>query len=528
MSLRFLRRRDEQGVALILAVAICSIFVTISASLAVTVMNNVGSVERGVLSASSSQSATAGLNYAISTLSNDISTSASTYPCSLTSSGSESSTGQVSESYTVTLTYYSSVNSAASPPTASGALTCSSGTISSSSSIAAVGITDTGTAGANRTSTTKLSALYSLSSGSSFAGGFGIYDDAGVQFNNSISATANTGTIFVNGAAQCNSATINGSLYIYDPGDTNSSSINSTDTAGYLTNSCTINGALDVNGDVDISTSSPKVTGNSLVQGNVSISNTDQVFQGNLTATGTITTPTSTYVKGTATANGSVTLPSPASFPILAWNSSAWTSAGWTVDSYSPASCGSWQNPTPLPTLPNNVYAELLQDAAYTTPTVLYTNCPLSGFPQNVTIKFASNFAIVDTSTSGMSFTEDNLESTSSTAHDLYLIVPADPASPTTSSQMSLSTCGSNYEIVGQNQEYFGTTANPLDVLIYDPCEVYFTNGGTLTGQIVAGTLGASITNQFNFTFVNPGTAPGTTSSATGLTALDQYVVSSS
>src|SRR3984957_5691795 len=55
MRLRFLRRRDEQGVALIIAVAICSIFVTISASLAVTVMNNVGSVERGVLSASSFQ-----------------------------------------------------------------------------------------------------------------------------------------------------------------------------------------------------------------------------------------------------------------------------------------------------------------------------------------------------------------------------------------------------------------------------------------------------------------------------------------
>jgi hypothetical protein len=154
----------------------------------------------------------------------------------------------------------------------------------------------------------------------------------------------------------------------------------------------------------------------------------------------------------------------------------------------------------------------------------------LSGFPQNVTIKFDSNFAIVDTSSSGMAFNSDTLESNSSAVHDLYLIVPADPTSPATAT-LNQSACGSpdsSYEIEGENQESFGVTGSPLDVLIYDPCEVYFTNNGTLTGQIVAGSLGSSITNQFNFTYVNPGSAPGTTSTATGLTALDQYVVSSS
>jgi hypothetical protein len=527
MRLRFLRRREEQGVALIIAVAICTVFVTVSASLAVTVMNNVGSVERGVLSASSYQSATAGLNYAMTTLSSDISTSSSTYPCTLTSSGSQSSTGQVKESYTATLSYYSSVNTAASPPTTSGALTCS-GTISSSSSIAAINIAVTGTSGGAKTSTTKLSALYSLSSGGAFAGGFGIYDGSGVSFNNSISATANTGIIFVNGAAQCNSATIYGSLYIDDPGDTGSSSINSTDTAGYLTNSCTITGALDVNGDLDVSTSSPKVDGNSLVAGNVSIANTDQVFQGNLTATGSITLPTSTYVKGTAKASGSVTLPTAPTFPVLSFSSSTWTSAGWTVESYpltTSGGCGSWQNPGTSNA--SGVYTQLIADAASTTPTVLYTDCSIT-LPQNQTLQFAANSAIVLWGTASMTVNSDTLESTSSTSHDLYLIVPADPASPASTSVMSLATCSSNSEIEGENQESFGTTSYPLDVLIYDPCIVSFTNNGTMTGQIVAGSLGASITNQFNFTYVNPGSAPGSTSTATGLTALDQYVVSSS
>jgi hypothetical protein len=52
-------------------------------------------------------------------------------------------------------------------------------------------------------------------------------------------------------------------------------------------------------------------------------------------------------------------------------------------------------------------------------------------------------------------------------------------------------------------------TSQPLDVLIYDPCTVSFTNDGSLSGQVVAGNLGSSVTNEFNFTYVSPGSVPG-------------------
>lgn len=528
MIFRIRRRRDEEGVALIIAVAIATIFITISASLALTVMNNVGSVERGVLSASSSQSATAGLNYAISTISTDLSTSASTYPCTLTGTTSASSNGQVKEAYTVALTYYSSVNSAASPPTASGALTCTSGSISSSASIAAVGISDTGTAGGGKTSTTKISALFSITAGSTFAGGYGIFDDSSGVFNNSMGATTNTGTIYINGPMQCNSATINGPVFVNDPSDLGASGIgNPSNAAAYLENSCKINGTLAVNGDVQTTTSSPNVTGNATVVGGVTMGNPgNPIFSGKLTASGTVspssgTNYTTQYVGGTLTQNGTATLPTAPSMPVLTFSSSSWTSAGWTVDTNNTCT-PSWQNPTPTPT--SGIYYELLTDAALTTPTVLFTDCPIQ-LPQNVTIQFKSNFALVDTSTSGMIFNADTLESSSSTVHDLYLIIPSDPLSP---ASPSFVTCNSNYEIQGENQESFGVaTTNPLDVFIYDPCDVSFTNNGTFTGQMVVGGFG-SLTNQFDFTYVNPGTPPGAANSQGSLTPLDQYVLSSS
>jgi hypothetical protein len=523
--------RDEKGVALVIAVAVTTIFVTVSTSLAVTLVSNATNVEHGVLTASSNESASAGLNAAISTLQSDLTTSSS-LPCSMSGSSSPSAKGQIKQSYSVTLSYYSSVNTAASPPTVSGAVTCTGSGISASSA-AAVVMASTGNSGSGTTSKTMIDAIFSITSGSgSFAGGYGIYDESSGVFNNgaAIGTTSNTGTIFVNGATQCNSATINGPLIVNDPSDTGATTIGNPSNAGaYLENSCKINGTLTVSGDVVTNSSSPNVTGNATVKGLVTMNNSgNPIFSGNLTASGSVspstgTSYTSYYVHGTLTQSATVTLPTAPSMPILPWSSSSWSSAGWTVDNYT-QSCGTWQNPTPLPTGPNNVYAELLTDAASTTPTVLYTSCAIQP-PQNVTIQFKSNFALVDTNQSGMIFNADTLESSSSTPHDLYLIVPADPPSPTNPALYM--SCGTSYEIQGENQESFGTTSNPLYTLVYDPCEVAFTNNGTLTGQMVVGGFG-SLTNNFSFTYVNPGTAPGVANSQGSMTPLDQYVVSSS
>lgn len=520
--IRRISKRDEEGVALFAAIAVSTVFLTATASIALTVGNNVSSAEQGVLSATATETATAGLNYAIVTVQSDLA-SASSLPCSITHQVTQTQ-GAASETYTVAVTYYSSVNTAASPPTPSGALTCVGGTLSSSNGVAAVGMLSTGAAGMTKHSwTQKLSALFTVSS-SAFAGGYGIYDNSGVEFNNSIGLNTNSGMVYVNGPVQCNSATINGPLYVNDPGDVGATTVgNPANTAFYMTNGCTVTGALDVNGDTEVNSSAPRVDGNATMNGSVSFSNTGPQFLGNVTASGTVSPATSSYVTGTVTQHATVTLPTPATFPVETWNSSAWTSAGYTVDNYT-GSCGSWQNSNQTPT---GVYLEFSNDVATGTPTVLYTSCAIA-LPQNLVEKLSSNFAIVDTATGGMTFTATTLESSSSTAHDLYLIVPADPASPTSSTVMSQATCGSNYEIQGSNQENFGTTSNPLVTLVYDPCTVAFTNDGSFTGQAVAGSFGTSITNQLSFNYASVGSVPGSTSSAGGLTAVDQYVVSSS
>jgi hypothetical protein len=94
---------------------------------------------------------------------------------------------------------------------------------------------------------------------------------------------------------------------------------------------------------------------------------------------------------------------------------------------------------------------------------------------------------------------------------------------------MSQATCGSNYEIQGLDQDTFATAANPVDTLIYDPGTVALTNDGTITGRLVAGSFGSSLTNELSFTYASAGSVPGTSNQPSGgLTPVDQYVVSSS
>jgi hypothetical protein len=513
--------RGEEGVAIFAAVAVSTVFLMASASIALTVGNNITSSEQGVLGATATQSASAGLNAADVTVQSDIQNNSS-LPCTYSGQIAQSQ-GAVPETYSVALTYYSSVNVAASPPTASGAITCVSGSVASPSGVAAVAMVSTGSAGATRTKWTQtLYALFTVSTGG-FAGGYGIYDNSGIELQNSISATANTGMIYVNGPVQCNSATVNGPLYVNDPGNANATTVGNPSGYGfYMTNGCTITGALDVDGSTSVSTSSPKVDGNALVEGSVSFSNSGPQFAGNLTTSGTVSPASSSYVSGTITQNATVTLPTPATFPVETWNSSAWSSAGWTLDNYT-GTCGSWQNSNQTPT---GVYLEFSNDVASGLQTVLYTSCPLT-FPQNMVAQLTANFAIVDTATGGMDFNAVTMESNSSVLRDLYLVVPADPTSPSTATVMSQATCGSNYEIQGSDQEAFGTSSNPVHTLIYDPCTVALTNAGVITGQMVAGSFGTSLTDELSFTYASAGTLPGTTGSGTGLTVVDQYVESS-
>ena len=83
-------------------------------------------------------------------------------------------------------------------------------------------VVDVGSSGASRSGIKEtLDSLYSVSSSGGFLTGYGVFDNSGLEINNGMAATTNTGMVFINGPAQCNSATINGPLYVYDPGDAN-------------------------------------------------------------------------------------------------------------------------------------------------------------------------------------------------------------------------------------------------------------------------------------------------------------------
>jgi hypothetical protein len=459
------------------------------------------------------------------TLQNDL-TAGSSLPCSLSGT---SGTGGTTQTFNVALTYYGTVNVAASPPTASGPITCTGGSVASSSGVAGVGLVITGSAGATAQNATQtIDALYTVTS-TAFASGFGIYSNQGLGLDNSVDANTNAGTLFVNGPVNCNSGTVHGSLYVYDPGNAGATSVGNPAGIGLdMTNSCVIGGTLDVNGDVGVYNSGPKVSGNAFVNGSVTLDATGPEFKGNVTASGTVAPSTSQYISGTVTQNTAVTLPAVPTFPIVTWNASDWTSTGWTVDAYT-GTCGTFQNASPAD--PTGVYQELINDINNAVPTVLYTSCAID-LPQDLTEKLSANLAIVDTNTGGqyntaMDFSQDTFESATSAVHDMYLIVPADPASPTTASLMSQATCGTNYEIEGQNQETFGTATNPIDTLIYDPCTVLLSNDGVITGQLVAGSFGSSLSNELDFTYTSVGSVPGTANEAGGVSPVEEYVQSS-
>ena len=203
-------------------------------------MNNVTSAEHGVLSATATQSAAKGLNTATVTLQNDL-TNGTSLPCSLTGQ-SNGGTGGTTQSYSVAITYYSSVNVAASPPTASGPITCTGGSLASSSGVAAVGMVDTASTGVHGPE------CHAEAERSLHRDVVGLRRRLRNLQRHRLFVTTGQRerqyrTRFVNGPLQCNSGTVNGPLYVNDPSDANATSVgNPANNALYLTNGCTING----------------------------------------------------------------------------------------------------------------------------------------------------------------------------------------------------------------------------------------------------------------------------------------------
>lgn len=512
------RSADESGVALVLAMGVAVILLIAGAAVTTSVVSDVSIVGGHVLAVTASEAATAGMNETLGAVEADLS---STQPLPCTTSGQIGVATQeaASETYSATLTYYSALSgstpsgelsSCSSTPSGSG----SSGYVAPGTEVAAVAVTVTGTAGAaNAQPSGGISAvLYDLSSVNAvFAGGYGIDDGSGVEFVNAMTTNSTLGSVYIDGPVTCsNNAEIDGNLFA--------------DGATTLTNACTITGWLDANGDVSVS-NAPTVDGDVEANGSVSFgnSNASPQFQGSLTAAGTVTDTTgkstSTNVAGTILASTPVTLPSAPAFPEVSWDPSAWEAAGYSVETFTPSSpssdCGSYSGIESDGSVPaadtSGVYTDLFDASDAQGPTVLYTDCPINLYGGTV-VQLNANFVLVDTASVQMS-NDTTFESSSAATENFFLIQPW-------SSGM---TCSSANDIQASNAVTFGTASNPLHTLLYTPCSFLSSNTVTLTGQIVAGSLGSSLDNSVVFTSVPFHIVPGTVNDSPNLVPVTQY-----
>lgn len=505
--------------ALVLAMGVAVILLIAGAAVATSVVSDATIVGGHVLAVTASEAATAGMNETLGAVESDIA-STQPLPCATAGQIGVSTQAAATETYSAILTYYSALSGAApsgpigpcpSNPSAPGSAPAY---VAAGTDVAAVAVSVTGTAGvAGQASPGASAVLYDLSSVNAvFAGGYGIDDGSGVDFANTMTTNSTLGSVYVDGPVTCaNAAEIEGDLFANG--------------ATTLANSCTITGWLDAGGNIAVS-NAPTVDGNVEANGPVSFGNSGSSpqFQGDLTAAGAVTDAagmsTSTNVAGTILANTPVTLPSAPVFPEVSWDETAWEAAGYSVETFTPSSpsssdCGSYygiESNGSVPTADTSgVYTDLFDASTAQGPTVLYTDCPINLYGRTM-LQLNANFALVDTASVQMS-NNTTFESSSAATENFYLIQP----------WSSGVTCSSAHDIRASNKVTFGTPSNPLHTMVYTPCSFLTSNTVTLTGQIVAGSLGSSLDNAVVFSAVPFQIVPGTVNDSPNLVPVTQY-----
>jgi hypothetical protein len=283
-------------------------------------------------------------------------------------------------------------------------------------------------------------------------------------------------------------------------------------------NSCSVAGNVTAVGNISLANSTviggnASSTGNSgcnspSTQGNITMSNSATVDQ-SAYAYCSINLSNNAVVQHTQVPNDT-TLSNPAveTFPTVPEPTSGSTTATqWS-------SMGFTNQITDNTCTAGGVYNDISSMSSATAPTLIVTSCALS-WSNSTNISLAQNLAVY--STGGFSMRNSTTwQSTSSTAHNLYLLVPS-------SVNGTATTCsGGSPGISLANSTTFTST---VDVMLYTPCTVTISNGSTGYGQVYGGTVDAS--NAYTAHYVPlptiPGSSGGGSASSTSLTLAVVY-----
>jgi hypothetical protein len=467
---------DERGV-LALAVALAvSALLFLSGLLAYQVASaNQSDASLRRIDAQALDAAEGGLSRAYQAI--QAASGASQLPCSVSEI---LTTAPAKSSYSATLTYYDTF------PPSDGPLSCSN-VQSGTATPQAVEVISTGTTGAGTGQRTDayMEALVkvSVSSGS-------VFDDA--LFSNQTFTGVNSATLYgYNGLVDANLYTngniVCGNNYLVQGNVTAQGSFTGS-------NSCTVQGNLTAVGNITAAQSTV-ISGNASsvgssgcgTVGNISLSNNASVGQNayaycSISLQNNATVTHVKYPNDTTLAYPTVeTLPS---VPMPVSGSTA--AAGWAAAGYAIVTDNNC----------TNVYTDISNMSAASSPTVIMTSCALSWSNHSV-VSLNQNLAIY--STGGFSMANNTTwQSTNSTTRLLYLLVPSSVSgTPTTCSS------GSPGITFTQNTS-FATTVNVLD---YTPCTVSIANNSTGYGQVYGGQVNAA--NNFTAHYVPMPTVPG-------------------
>jgi hypothetical protein len=472
-------RQDEQGlVALAVALSVCAVlFLSGLLVFQVASFNQADSSLRRI-QAQSLYAAEGGLDRAYQAL-QSAATSAQ-LPCGpLTENFA---TGPAQSSYSASISYFDTF-----PPT-DAALACTSGH-GPPATVVAAEVISTGRAAPNTAQNTAqyMEALIKITPGSVSGS---VFDKA--LFSNQTMAGSNNGTIYGQSGNDANVYT-NGNVNCGNGfSDQGSVTAEGTFTG---TNNCTVNGNVTAVGNVILSD-------NSTIGGNVtSTGNSGCPQQGNITMSNFAVVDQSAYAYCSISLNNNASIahskvandttlvnPTAETFPVVPMptiTSQTWTNAGYT-NQITDNTCTA-----------AGVYADILNMATASAPTLIETSCALS-WSGNTTISLNQNLAVF--STGGFTMSNNTTwQSTNATTRQLYLIVPSVVGSTQT-------TCTSGQPgITFQNNTTFATSVQVLD---YTPCTISIGNNSTGYGQVYGGQVAAS--NNFTAHYV-PMTLPGAT-----------------
>lgn len=484
---RLVRPKDEAGMAMITAILLSMVagVLTVGATEYSLHSLNTNQIDRKQVQGLAA--AEAGLDVAISDL------TSTTPPCSLSGTLSSAPT---TETYTVTITYYSSAGTSLN---SASCATTSPYDLSSSASPATAIVDSTGVNNSNLYGARTMEAEVQMSAVTSPSLTDAVYSGQSMTMDNNFTVTGSSGNnanFYTSGNFVCNdSGTIDGSIYALGTftQDSNGCDIEgSAESVGeWLSNGAfTLGGSIEsTDGEVNFDSDSAETVGGS-VSAHSSVVWSGATYP-NWSGSGKPT------ITGTVTQNATLSSPATQAFPEEQFPSaeSAWESAGYTL--ITDNSC-------------STITSDLASDiSAMTSSTLFYTTCEItwnSGF----TYKLPYNLAIVDTGgivfNSGSSMT---FESSSSTGHSLYLIVPYNATT-------TPGNCSISFTINGSTTLGNDSGNEPLNAFLYSPCTITYDSTAEVMGQAYSDetvTWNADVTMT-----VEDGSWPGATST-TGSTS---------